>query len=134
MRIQDLTMGLHRCLAIVFVSFDTAADPHQRTLEDRGHLVLPVRSLRTALESVRLYSFDLLVLGKGVSYTDRLTIIERAVAAHPRANILSLQDSSSGELPNTSAYVQEGDVAAFEFALDHFEHWQHGAAGMGWRH
>jgi len=125
MRIQDLTMGLHRCLAIVFVSFDTTTDPHQRTLEDRGHLVLPVRSLRTALESVRLYSFDLLVLGKGLTHEEKLMIIERAVAAHPRANILSLQDSSSGELPHTRAYVQSGDVAAFEFALDHFEHWQY---------
>jgi len=124
MMIQELTCSLPRCLSIVLVCFDTEPDPHQKLLEERGHLVLPVHSLRTALESVRLYAFDLLVLGNGVSHADRLAIVERATQFHPRANILSLQASGSGELPHASAYVEHGDDRAFEFALDSFEYWR----------
>lgn len=124
MMIQELTCSLPRCLSIVLVCFEATPDPHQKLLEERGHLVLPVHSLRTALESVRLYAFDLLVLGNGVSHGDRLAIVERAVAFQPRANILSLQSYGGGELPHAIAYVEEDDETAFEFAVDHFEHWR----------
>lgn len=121
---HDLTMSLHRCLAVIFVGYGKDRTAHEQQLEDRGHLVLPAHTLRMALESLRLYSYDLLVLDASVPQEDRLEILSAAMQRNPHANVLCIQSDTSAEVPHATAYIDEADQNAFEFALDHFDKWQ----------